>query len=733
MEVSPSRLMLSPGLLEGVLTARAVDALGAVLPSATVTWTSSDESVVTVDARGTVHAVGPVGSAVVVATAGGVVSHGALVLVATPVAGAVVVEDAQVVGELVPVDALEAFDVGWKFRATLVNVPAPPVGAVLMTRGEKPLGGRVVSTTESADGVEVTLAVMPIDDAFDALVMKARVPLALPETAASSGQQLQQAVTKIGPFECQTTLEPTLISLSVPQLTFTPRMDSIVDYDRQRPLGDRFREFRFEGELAVDAVISATIGAAGTAELECAVEVGAFPVAGIPFLLGLHIPVGVGMSISLSGSYASAGGQLHLTGKYAVNEGFTCPTGPDSCVMVHGSSNETSGTLEPVLQSSAQGVRVEFAMFGFASAKVSLGTAFKRLRFDALEAKAGLRTVLDSAPRARQVAEKEYHSGLTLSLHAEAEAASAFERLKKMLQLKLVNVTATADVVLAHVPEGTLRAQPPKLEPGGKTTLTVELAPRTAELARRVEIVRVEGTSLTTACTLVPSASAQRTFSCQLTLPSAGKYVYFAFVDDAADGSGLTFELGDNAPAVVQVGDDVGSFTRMTLRLGPLSRTIRSTGTTCSGDQVSSSSMYFLSAENGTWAGDTWTGTYDREFPAGSFGGHRRETSTWTLTFDPTRSLLVSLQGSDVLVVFADDAQNNTSREETTLRWIGPSLPTSTPFVGTVDFTSNVTLTPSVMTLQSRRTVTWDDCVETLVAWSATDAELTRLIVGLSP
>jgi hypothetical protein len=732
VELSEGRVLLWPGHLTAPLVARAFDADGVELAGATLTWTSSDERVATVDATGTVRAVGPIGSAVVVASAGDVSSNGALVVVAKPVAGAVVLDDAQV-SDPVAVDPIEAFDLGWKFRVTLEGVPAPPAGAVLMTSGDKPVGGRVVSSVTTAQGVDVLLEVMPLDDAFDELVMKARVPLALPPAAASTGQQLRQGLTRVGPFECQTTLEPTLISVSLPQLTYTPRMDTVVDYDRMRPLGDRFRELRFQGELAVDLVASVTIGAAGSAELECAVEVGAFPVAGLPFLLGVHIPVGIGMSLSLGGSYASAGGQLHLSGKYAVDEGFTCPQGPDSCVMVHGSSSGLNGTLEPVLQTSADGVRVEFATFGFASAKLSLGTALKRLRFDALEAKAGLHAVLDTAPRQRQVAEKDYHSGVTLSLHAEAEAASAFERLKKMLQLKLLNVTATADVVLAHVPEGTLTAWPTSLEPGGTTTLTVDLAAHTAEAARRVELVRVDGTSMTTVCSLRQASSAQSRYRCQLTLPNAGRHVFFAFVDDAADGSGLTFELGDNAPAVVQVGPDFGSLKRVSMRLGPLSGTLRSAGTNCDPDQTLSGSMTFLHGENGSWSGDVWTATWDRQYPAGSFGGHRRETATWTLTFDPTRSLLVGLHGTHVVVGYADDPQNNTTREETSLRWLGPSIPTSTPLVGTVDFTTDVPLTPAVLQLARTRTVTWNDCVETLTSWRATDPSLTRMIVGLSP
>lgn len=727
VELSPSRLMLTPDRPSARLVVRAFDAVGAEVQGASVAWSVSDEAIARVDPDGTVTAVGPTGSTALVATVEGVSSAPALVLRATPAAGAVLVDDAQVVGDPVELDAPESFGVGWSYRVTLAQVAAPPVGAVLMSSGEKPVAGRVVASREVPEGVEVTLALLPLDELFEALVLHARLPLVAPPASP-------QALTQVGPFECSSTIEANLLSLSLPQSTYTAKVDFIVDYDRARAPGDRLREFRIEGALDVDAVVALTLNAAVSGELECLLEITSFPIPGalLP-VFGGNVPVGVGMSMSVSTTIANVGGQLRFKEHYAVNEGFVCAGGPDSCVLVHSPQHEVTGALEPVVTLPLQGYRAEVAMFGFAFAKLSFGVPWiKKLRFDALEAKAGIRGVLDVAPRARQVAEPEYHSGITLSLHGEAEAAASIQRLKDLLNVKFLNVNASVDVVLDHVPKGTFTATPSEVEPGGRATLTVELEPHTALQAMRVEVVRAQGGTLTTACSIPQTASAQTRYSCELTLPDEGRHVFYAFVDTAADGSGITMELGDDAPVMVQVGPDLDALTNLALRFGPISRTVTSTGQGCGGDTVYPSSSYFLHAEHGAWTGTTWNASWDREYPPGSFGGHRRETAAFAATFDATRSLLLGFDLTHVMIGYEDDAENTTTREETTLRWVGPSIPSVAPLLGQVDFKPDVALTPAVLRFGSVRSGTWTPCVNTLTAWSA-DPSYSVLLLGFSP
>lgn len=69
VEVSPEELVLTASGETGELTAAVLDEDGEEIPNATVTWTSSDEEVATVDEAGVVEAVGE-GSATITAMSG---------------------------------------------------------------------------------------------------------------------------------------------------------------------------------------------------------------------------------------------------------------------------------------------------------------------------------------------------------------------------------------------------------------------------------------------------------------------------------------------------------------------------------------------------------------------------------------------------------------------------------------------------------------------------------------
>lgn len=69
VEVSPEELVLTAFGETGELTAAVLDEDGEEIPNATVTWTSSDEEVATVDEDGVVEAVGE-GSATITAVSG---------------------------------------------------------------------------------------------------------------------------------------------------------------------------------------------------------------------------------------------------------------------------------------------------------------------------------------------------------------------------------------------------------------------------------------------------------------------------------------------------------------------------------------------------------------------------------------------------------------------------------------------------------------------------------------
>lgn len=142
-----------------------------------IAWQVADPAVLQLDTTGVATARAPLGSTQVVASAEGVDSAPALAWLATPVAGAVLVDDAQIVGSLDPIDPVDDYDIGWRYRAVLSGLPLPTVGTVLIGSGEAPLAGRVVSAAAAGDHVEVVLELVALDELFDAFEIDETIDL----------------------------------------------------------------------------------------------------------------------------------------------------------------------------------------------------------------------------------------------------------------------------------------------------------------------------------------------------------------------------------------------------------------------------------------------------------------------------------------------------------------------------------------------------------------------------
>ena len=165
--VSTSSVLLQPGGT-AQLSARAVDASGATVSDAVITWTASS-SVVAVGPDGKVVAGNSVDSAVVTASAGGVSSAPVTALVASLVPGTQVIADAQVVGDPALVDPSQEPGVGAQLRMTLAGATAPAVGTVIVGSGDKPISGKVVSTAPNGANTDLVFQVLPLADVFSQL------------------------------------------------------------------------------------------------------------------------------------------------------------------------------------------------------------------------------------------------------------------------------------------------------------------------------------------------------------------------------------------------------------------------------------------------------------------------------------------------------------------------------------------------------------------------------------
>ena len=165
--VTPSSLLLQPGST-AQLSAVAVDASGATVSAANITWSASSASV-SVDSAGKVTAGNTVDSVVITANAGAVSSKPVTALVATLNAGTQVIADSQVVTDPALVDQTQEPGVGSQLRMTLSGPSAPAVGTVIVGAGDKPISGMVVSTTANGANTDVVYQVLPLGDVFSSL------------------------------------------------------------------------------------------------------------------------------------------------------------------------------------------------------------------------------------------------------------------------------------------------------------------------------------------------------------------------------------------------------------------------------------------------------------------------------------------------------------------------------------------------------------------------------------
>lgn len=211
IEITPSGALLTPGTPSQRLTARVLDASGAVI-EAPVTWESSAPATIRVEGDGTVTADEPLGSAVVTAQAGDARVE-VLVVAASPVPGAVVVGDGQVVGQPEPRDETAPVEVGYRYDVTLSGVEAPAVGTVLLGNGEKAVGGRVVEV----GGSVVTLEMVPLDGVFAAIDIGASLDLSRAPYVTSDAVESAFHIEPQADGSVTMTMGPTAFPTSAPE------------------------------------------------------------------------------------------------------------------------------------------------------------------------------------------------------------------------------------------------------------------------------------------------------------------------------------------------------------------------------------------------------------------------------------------------------------------------------------------------------------------------------------
>ena len=582
LRISPaSFLVAGPGATQ-VLRIEALDA-GGKPTTAQVSWVSSNTGVMTVSSTG-VAAAAALGSTQIIARSGALASPPAVGLVATPATGATLVPDEQIVGGYAVVDTAAAYGPGWRYRVRLEGA-APQVGQVLISTGEKPLGGKVVSVQAAGATTEVTLELLPLRNLLPNLSINETIPLDLEASgfagasARSASAALYENEFQTGPFACgvkvtQPNTNPFTMSSVTREITPTLLVDIV-----QTPTRNRFV---VRGGLTGSLSVKPTLTAALDGSLECKAQVGEIriPMPGVLiFFLAATVPVGLGFEVNGGITLATMSLDLAVSAAATISMGWDCNP---SCAPVFTATGTATGSVKPDFPSPAMDFRVAAGISPFAWAELEVGPpeffpGSAGLRFKPLEAKAGLKQEFNLSSADVQSNDAAYASTYSLAPFFSGGTTADLQQVLTMLDISFPPLTySAAGSPLAESPIGSLQILPARVmassasQAGDTATFIVNLS-RTNYLAQyAVESIKLfrrsaPGASLVPApgscASISPATTTQSLFTCKTDLPPslAGEQTFYAFVQPI---------LGVALPVLLEVATDAkGTLTVDTTRV----------------------------------------------------------------------------------------------------------------------------------------------------------------------
>ena len=609
VEIQPATTLLTSPSDSRELRAVAYDADGNVV-AAPIQWSSSRPTTVSVAAGGRVTA-GALGSAQIVAEAGGKRSLPALVVVAFPAPGAILVDDAQVVGD--PVATVPGSDpsLANTYDVLLRNVSVVP-GNLVVGTGEKAVGGRVVTATQRADGTSlVTLSLVPlpellpglrIDETFDLSTAEVRIPddvtaiydvvrtgdtfeftpkpglTSLTMAGSGSGGFLGAPIVRpgsltsgtpefdgpgstefnLGPFECKadvTTVPLQLTEAPALSITLSPSLDVLsTDGELERFVVVAQPSATFNGNLAFTSSFEGKV--------ECTKELFEFnlPVGGLLSLaIGGIVPVGVGFEIGGKVTVANLTIGAEATMGADVEAGITCP--PGATCGFHKSIGNFRQEFKPNIQLPSLGqVRLEPSFTPFAFMKLAVGSPLlAELRVEAIEAKVGFQLAGNFAPRETQILDPSYASDYKLTFQVSAQAAPDLGDVASALGItELATASLSQSFELARSATGSVIANAASFATGETAHVRVRLNSATLtflglENVDEVLLVRYAG-GIETIVARQAAASGQADYELSFvaTGPTNASEL-FAFVEPKVIPELLALEIGAATPIVVAI------------------------------------------------------------------------------------------------------------------------------------------------------------------------------------
>lgn len=584
--IQPGSVLLTEAGQQRTLVARAYDASGAEITGRTVSWSSSSPSALSVSPSGVLRAEVANGSAQIVATIDNVRSRPVLAVVTRVPQGAVLVADGDIAGEVreaatngPPGTPGNRLEFTWGASA------APPaVGAIVIGTGEKPVAGRVAEVERTDGRTVVRFTPGPLLEVFPELVIDEEFQLgpddveinpeiaaaydvvrdgaryefrpkatAAAVTGAVTGEKVrevgrQQAVGTgaLPPFtDCETDspLDRLPLSLDAPPLfsfEFEPRVQIV----KNAP--DRIDRWLVVGPAEFDVEAGLEVDAAFAAKIECKAELVTLsvPVGGpLSLLIGGVIPVGVGFEIGGEVTVAQLKAVTKVGSKARIELGLACADG-GSCSMVR-ELRDSQFTLEPELalpggETGLDQLRLEVEAKLFGYAEVQFGSRlFRRLRVEALEARAGAGLEGEFAPAFTQTADASFKAKYAGKGFVSAEAGTELGGLAELLGLdEITFLELGLDFPFAESPQGRVTANRRQFLIGESVRFTVEFGAPTVDFIpgvgpfnlREVVLIRqVPGGVEEVA--RQPAVTGQSVYMFDVVAPASGRAEeYFGFV-----------------------------------------------------------------------------------------------------------------------------------------------------------------------------------------------------------
>lgn len=564
IEIAPSAVLLTGAGATRALVAVGYDADGNET-EVDVTWTTSDASVAAIAGDGTLTAQTDFGSAQVVARAGILASPPALAVVAQPVAGAVLVEDEQLISGPVAVSPDDEYGVGWRYAVRLNGMSAPATGTVLIAAGGAPIAGRVVDVAPAGSDIDVTLELMPLPELFERLVINETIPLdagdaqvdaslvrdyslgrglageivLAPRTAgvwSTSAAAVAAAAGEfqLGPFTCETSSSTPEIDLPKPEIKLEQTLNVEIGYndglERLAIVGDIDASFgyrpvlkvEFEGEIDCNAT-----------PLRIPLPITGFASWGFAAI----VPIGVGLKLEGKLTLAEVGFDVSAKAGASATLGVDCPGGGACGPLTSFEKKPFEHAFELVAPDElGDQAHLELGATGYALAKLAFGSPLlTSTHLELIEGQAGIKQAVDLKLAHTQVEDDEYASSFDLTSEITLGPGEDLQKgLDALGNLLGVEIDATLNLAenldpLAESPKGTLAIEPAAVTAGDTSdvaTFTIELSPVTYVGLQSVDSVQIfwkkdddaGGFTLEPApadCSGLTGSSGQTTFECE--------------------------------------------------------------------------------------------------------------------------------------------------------------------------------------------------------------------------